>query len=40
MALLALVGSFAGANLLGVVAAVVLGAPALAGLLTAAPSHS
>ena len=35
MALLALMGSFVGANLLGVVAAVLLGAPALASLLTA-----
>jgi predicted RND superfamily exporter protein len=42
MALLALIGSFAGANLLAVIAAVVLGAPALAGLLLAdsPPLHS
>lgn len=39
-ALLALAGSFAGANLLGVVAAVLLGAPALAGLLTAGSAHA
>ena len=42
MALLALGGSFAGANLLGVVAAVLLGAPALAALVIAysLPAHS
>jgi predicted RND superfamily exporter protein len=42
MAVLALGGSFAGANLLGVVGAVLLGAPALAGLLAAGslPAHS